>query len=353
MTERFDTIILGQGLAGTTLAWSLLFRGQHVAVIDACPEVSSSRVAAGLMTPIIGKRLTRARMWDRMWPVAVEFYRRVEQQLAASILETTEIVRIFRSDEESRYFESERREQLADLLLESSNIPEDVVAPSGDFAMAGGRLHVSRLIDLSRAMWRTDRRFFEASVDVAHEICPHSSGVSVSGVGLQADRLVFCQGFTDGHHPFFPGVEFDATGGEILKLLIPDFECRCVLNQGTWLTPDGSGRYLAGSTTERDVENVGPTERGQRQILSGLSGFLNAAPVVEEHWAAVRPIVEGRFPVIGIHPDIGEFAYFNGLGSRGSVQAPYIAGQLAELLISGVRPDDVYNLATRFENSGI
>ena len=352
MTDRFDTIVLGQGLAGTTLAWSLLLRGQNVAVIDGCPDVSSSRIAAGLMTPVIGKRLTRAWMWDRMWPVAIEFYRRLEERIGATFFETTDIVRIFRSKEESRYFESDRREQLADLLVKRDGLPDEVTAQFGSFAMSGGRLHVARFLDLSRSMWRNEGRFFESQIDVERAVCPQRSGVSIRGLELQADRLVFCQGFTDGRHPFFPGVRFDATGGEILSLKCPAFESRSVLNQGTWLAPDGPGRYLAGSTTERNLESIRPTERGRQQILEGLSAFLNIASDVQQHWAAVRPIVEGRHPVIGIHQDTPQLAYFNGLGSRGSVQAPYVAGQLTELLVSGLSPDDDFNLKTRFENSG-
>ena len=34
MSQRFDTLILGQGLAGSALAWQLIEAGQQVCVID-------------------------------------------------------------------------------------------------------------------------------------------------------------------------------------------------------------------------------------------------------------------------------------------------------------------------------
>ena len=54
----WDVIIVGQGLAGTTLAWHLREAGQRVLVIDACEPVTSSKIAAGLITPITGQRVS-------------------------------------------------------------------------------------------------------------------------------------------------------------------------------------------------------------------------------------------------------------------------------------------------------
>ena len=47
------------------------------------------------------------------------------------------------------------------------------------------------------------------------------------------------------------------------------------------------------------------------------------------HHAAVRPVVDAGFPVLGRHPRFQQLAYFNGLGSKGSLLAPFFAEQLA------------------------
>ena len=47
----FDTLILGQGLAGSALAWHLIEAGERVCVIDDGHCRSSTRVAAGLINP--------------------------------------------------------------------------------------------------------------------------------------------------------------------------------------------------------------------------------------------------------------------------------------------------------------
>ena len=64
MPER-DAIIVGQGLAGTTLAWCLLEAGLSVLVTDREEEVTSSKIAAGLITPITGQRLALSWQVDK------------------------------------------------------------------------------------------------------------------------------------------------------------------------------------------------------------------------------------------------------------------------------------------------
>ncbi|MEO1998698.1 MAG: FAD-dependent oxidoreductase, partial [Planctomycetaceae bacterium] len=73
----FDYLIVGQGLAGTALAWSLTWRHRNILVVDRSRPSSASRVAAGLITPITGQRLTPTWRYNEFWPAAVEFYRRV------------------------------------------------------------------------------------------------------------------------------------------------------------------------------------------------------------------------------------------------------------------------------------
>ena len=56
---RIDTLIIGQGLAGSLLAWLLVRAGQRVCVIDDAHASSSSVVAAGLINPLAGMRFNR------------------------------------------------------------------------------------------------------------------------------------------------------------------------------------------------------------------------------------------------------------------------------------------------------
>ena len=52
---RVDVIVVGGGLAGTILAWTLRQRGLQTAVFDDPGRSTCSRIAAGLFNPVTGQ----------------------------------------------------------------------------------------------------------------------------------------------------------------------------------------------------------------------------------------------------------------------------------------------------------
>ena len=54
-----DYLIIGQGLAGSLLAWELINRNCKVVIIDNGQE-NASQVAAGLINPIAGQRFVKS-----------------------------------------------------------------------------------------------------------------------------------------------------------------------------------------------------------------------------------------------------------------------------------------------------
>lgn len=61
-------LIVGQGIAGSVLAWTLLQRGAKVQLADPKLRSSSSRVAAGIINPVTGKRFVKSWNFDLFYP---------------------------------------------------------------------------------------------------------------------------------------------------------------------------------------------------------------------------------------------------------------------------------------------
>src|SRR5580704_16086454 len=95
-----DFIVVGQGLAGTTLAWQLHRRGFRVMVVDRESGNSASRVAAGLITPVTGKRLAKSWRLDEVFPAAVAFYHWVEAQTGHKYFKQRPSLRLFQDEAE-------------------------------------------------------------------------------------------------------------------------------------------------------------------------------------------------------------------------------------------------------------
>ena len=65
---------------------------------------------------------------------------------------------------------------------------------------------------------------------------------------------------------------------------------------------------------------------------------------VIDHAAAVRPIINESKALIGVHPADEHLAFFNGLGSKGALHAPFFAGSLAAHLADGAPLDEACDL---------
>lgn len=345
-----ETLIVGQGLAGTVLAWQLRFRGARVVVLDDAKPMTASRIAAGLVTPITGQRLVTSWRFAEFWPCALEFYRRVERETGQTFFREIPMVRLFNSDAERERILASRSSQVSSLV----RFPEPLVEksifhhPFGGFEMTGGQLDVPAFLEASRKAFESNGQYQNGSLSLPEDLELSSEGVFLHRWNLKARRVIFCEGFSAHLNPWFSGLPFDAAKGEILTLRVRGLTDERVIHQGIWLAPLGGDLFRAGATYDRDNLNDLPTPKAREEICGELQSFLRLPFEVVEHHAAVRPIVIGRHPVIGLHPRFPQLGCFNGLASKGTLQAPFIAGQFADYLQGKGDIEDVLNVQMRF-----
>src|SRR5689334_8367598 len=86
-----DFIIVGQGIAGSLLYYALTKRGANCIVIDEKKENSASRVAAGLINPVTGRRLVKSWMIDELIPAFQKVYVQIENDFKITCLHETEL----------------------------------------------------------------------------------------------------------------------------------------------------------------------------------------------------------------------------------------------------------------------
>ena len=78
MRKKVDYIIIGQGLAGSSVAMHLLERGKKIMVFDDPYPNSASKIAAGLFNPITGKNMVKTWLADETFSYLHEYYTTVE-----------------------------------------------------------------------------------------------------------------------------------------------------------------------------------------------------------------------------------------------------------------------------------
>ncbi len=327
--EPFDYLILGQGIAGSTLAWQLIWQGAKVGVIDAGKPTTASRIAAGLLTPITGKRLTVSERWDELFPIAEQFYQRVEKQTGSKLLIKKPSLRIFANQEERETFERRcEEESFAKHVRLIDQIPDGLKGPLGGFEMVeAARLDTAVYLNATRDCLHERASYFQATIDPNSEVVLGDDAVMIPKLGVNAKRMIFCQGAASTLTNWIPGLQLEPSLGEVLSIELP-FESKQTVHQGIWLVPLESGTYRLGATNRWDGFDEGPTEAGKQELLTKLTKLAEAKPELFTHQAAIRPTTSDRKVSFGWNANEPRLGWLNGLGTKGSLWAPWSSSEL-------------------------
>lgn len=334
---KTDFLIVGQGLAGSLLAWHLIDAGKRVLVVDRDEEDTSSKVAAGLVTPLAGARFRLPDGLEERLDYARSFYWRLEERSGLSLFHHRRIIRLFRGEDEARLW----RERLAEddvrydrfhapLALE----PGRLHAPFGGFEMKeGGWLDVPAFLAYTRQVLLERASYAIAALN------PDDLSVGPGGVrwkNVSASGIIFCEGWRGGQNRFFDWIPMRPTGGDILDLEIPELagDPR-IVNGGGWLVPAEGSRFRGGATYHHGARETPSLEIARGEILAKIAALTPAVPKVMGHRRALRPTIRRSQVFVGTHPARPSLAYFNGLGSKGTLNGPWHAKILARHLLHG------------------
>ncbi|MEM7014726.1 MAG: FAD-dependent oxidoreductase, partial [Verrucomicrobiota bacterium] len=311
--------IVGQGLAGTVFAWKAIEREKSVVVLDLEEEVTSSKVAAGIVNRYTGPRLTESWRFDELWPAARSFYQNCERDfLRETFWRESPIVRLFVDEEQAARCPDDQSGQI--------RIPGFDCALGG-FEAPGAQLDVEGFLRKSRELFQSAGQFQNAEKTSLAEFPARFTG--------------YCQGYRAMQVPPFDWVPLRAGKGEILDLEIPDLVEHRMIHLDKWVLPLRGSKFRAGSTYAWDDLTNDPTETGRAEIEAGLCQLLVKPNYhITRARAAIRPMGFRGWPRMGRHPQLPNAAYFNGLGSKGVLLAPFFAQQMLEHLETGSPIDE-------------
>lgn len=321
----YDYLIIGQGIAGTTLAHQLIGEGYNVCVIDDNPASSSSKIASGLWNPVVLKRMKKVWLADKMLEALHLFYTDIEEKTGASFIDNKKIRRILNSIEEQNNWHEESDSPAFENILSASienNTNKNLIAEFGlGTVMTSGRINVLNYLNASKAYFQEQHAYHEDSM-LYQDIYWEED--LITWKGYKAKHLIFCEGQQTRFNPWFSYLPLTPTKGEVLKVT-SDIDLDFPVNGGKFILPLGDNTYKIGATYAwHDLEKQ-PTEEGLEQLKKGWSKISPRSFQAAEHQAGIRPTVKDRRPLLGTHPNHKNIHIFNGLGSRGILMAPYLA----------------------------
>ncbi len=316
-------LIVGQGLAGSCLAWQFLLRGIPFRIVDR-GHGGSTRVAAGMINPITGKNFEPSWRIDEFHPEAISFYLELESILGVALWHPLPILRLASNGKEWNKIQGKLDSPSTRPWIKSST-PE---IPSGFHAavelLGGGWLDTPTFVNASRDHFIKKGCYDESFHDVS---APHPNRILCEGAhGLMNDQL--------GSHR--------CAKGEILTVRADWPETHIRIGAGGWLVPIGNQHFRIGSTYEWNQLDELPTAPGRDRICRLAEKLGGTDFEITSHVAGIRPILRRSQPLIGTNR-AGDWI-FNALGSKGSLYAPEMANMLADWIIGGIPPEEDFIL---------
>lgn len=345
------TLVVGGGVAGSTVALSLAERGLDVTLIDDAAPGAATPASAGML----------AAQWEVSEPDALFHLGRRGRELHRTLTERVEklarrrlaldrggmLVANRDSDEDRAARESaewQRREGLRVRVLDPGEARE--LQPG----LASGPVSWLWLPDegwldtqalgraLPAALAAAGVQRLSDTVERVRIGARAVSGVELpSGRSLDAERVVLAAGAWTGRLEGLPRrVPVGPARGQILRYPPGSAGLSTIVSGhgGSYLVPRPDGSVLAGSTMEDVGFEVEVTDSGRRSVRSAAAALVpdleGAEPV--EAWAGLRPITPDHLPILGPDPEAGGLFYATGYGRNGILVAPAAAEIVADLV---------------------
>jgi glycine/D-amino acid oxidase-like deaminating enzyme len=333
-------IIVGQGVAGTLLAFELERRGIDFELRDNNQNHSSS-VAAGIMNPVVFRRLTKTWNLDECWDLAIGTYKSLEEKLGERFLYVRPMRRLFASEQEFGFWEE--KTQKPDFQKYIAQFPPDDKCPHYALNTYGNGLvrkvyniDVQKFLNTARSYFTSNGKLSTQDVDYA-EILAETEDCSYCGA-------IFCQGYKNFENPFFKKLPVQNTKGQLITIKSGELSEHELLNRKCFVLPVGNQLFRVGATYEWENTSLNTTEAARIQILEKLKSLTNATfDVVEQH-AGIRPTTPDRRPILGRHPEYDKLFILNGLGTKGYLLAPWCVQHLCKHIFEGSPISDEVNL---------
>lgn len=350
MAETVDYIIVGNGLAGASVALQFLKLDKKILVIDNPDKNRASRVAAGLFNPVTGQNSVRTWMADTLFPHLQKFYKEAEKLTGKKFLHEMLLYKPFASISEQndwmgKSVDAGYREFVEEITFHPSygSLLRDPFG--GLFLRQSGFINANIFLDGVAELVKSRGEFRREDFD------SESLKISTDFVeyrDVKASRIVFCQGERTTSNKWFADAPVRPLKGETLRIKI-DWNEDVILNRGVYMVPENvEGEFKVGATYNYKNSSPAITEEGRKELVEKLEAFLNMPfEVLGQEWG-IRPASFDRKPLLGCHKESERLVFFNGLGTKGVTLAPYFSEMLARWLENSA-PIDKEVALTRYK----
>jgi len=329
-----DYFIIGQGISGTWLSYFLQKEGKSFIVIDNNAQQTASRIAAGIINPVTGRRHVSVWMADEILPFALENYKQLGHELNVPAISHKDLLDFFPTPQMRVSF-MQRVEEKNPYVHAYPEQNKFNTVFNYDFGCGEIRpvyiVHLESLLPAWRKHLKDQNLLQEEEFDI-NKLERKKNGIRYNDI--EAGKIIFCDGQSSAINPYFAKIPFALNKGEALIVEITDLPDQHIYKKGMMLAPLSSkDLWWIGSNYAWEFSDSNPTTDFYEKTEKLLKEWLKLPFKIIEHYSGIRPATLERRPFVGLHPQHPSIGIFNGMGTKGCSLAPYFAKQFVDHLV--------------------
>lgn len=329
-----DFLIIGQGVCGTFLSYYLQKEGKSVMVLDDANPDSPSRIAAGIINPVTGRRLVTVWMADDVLPYAWKAYNELGADLGLKAISQKNIIDFFPNPfmRESFVQKMETGDHFVHAYPEQNhfNTYFNYEFGCGEIRPAY-TAHLENIIPAWRSLLNKAGFLREERFNL-EELQVNLDGIVYRDI--TASKIIFCDGPSAFDNPYFKQLPFAPNKGEALIAEIPDLPDHNIYKKSMMIVPlEGKDLFWVGASYAWDFDDPGPTREFRENTEATLKSWLKIPFKIVDHRSGLRPATLERRPFAGLHPLHPSVGILNGMGTKGCSLGPFFAKQLSDYLL--------------------
>lgn len=321
-----DYLIVGGGITGRLLQLELMGRGSSTIVYDKSNDNHSTRVAAGLVNPVVGKFFTVGWRSDQYFPFLASHYKNLEETLKSKFFSSKPMKRIIASaGEQNRWLSKAHLGKYIDFCSFSH---EDIKGLNTSFGVLNihlaGEMDTEAFLSACNKILPTQSESFDYSVLDAEKQEYQS---------FSYKNIVFCEGYESFKNPYFKDyMEVVPTKGEILEIQAQGIPKDSIYLGPVFIQFIGNDLWRVGATYEQNQTSLEPTSLMRNDLVVKLNKLIDVPYEVVNHYCGIRPASIDRKPIMGKHPHIESMYVVNGMGSKAISMAPLLMREMSDYM---------------------
>ena len=325
--RRINTIVVGQGIAGSLVSYFLHLQKVSFIVIDPAHLNTSSKIAAGMFTPVSGKRKTIDPLVFQQINYAIKIYKEIELLLNINMLHLENIYQIFNDkNEEEVLIGKSKNTELANTIAFSSEAIPFLKQPFGTHEILNSGWLNCNLFIRHFAEWLKQTNSFLQADFVYSDLKIEDRSMEYHDI--TCENIIFCEGYQAVYNPFF-NEKIIPCKGDILTVEYENLNTKKIIKKnGIYFIPTGENTFKAGATYKWNNNSTVIDEESKLKIEKELQNMLSNNFVTLEQQTAIRPTTSNRNVIAIKQPDNEGIFMLNGLGTKGVIQGPWWANEI-------------------------